>query len=256
MNLTNKQIREQARHLLDDNVFGKDWLKSVLTLTITAAIGSAIVSAAATVTSIIVTLISSLLLAFLPDANELLISIIAYLVTYLAEVLVGFGIAGNMGIGIASVNLDLVRGDGHISIRKFLDGFRNFFDHFIIGFMVTLQIALWSMLFVVPGVYVALSYALVYHVKNDHPEYTWRDCLDESERLMTGNRWRYFKLVCSFFGWSFLSFFATCGVGTIWVTAYMETSIAIFHEQVKAEKDSLLPDSTDMGSTSPVIYGR
>ncbi len=256
MNLTNKQIREKARHLLDDNVFGKDWLKSVLTLAITFAIGSAIIYGAVFVTSLIVGLISSLLITIMPGANQLLIIFLSWLITLLVESLVGMGVSGNMGIGLAAVNIDLVRGEGHISIRKFLDGFKNFFDNFILGFMVTLQVSLWSLLFVVPGIYVALSYALVFHVKHDHPEYTWRDCLDESERLMTGNRWRYFKLIFSFWGWIIVSFFATCGVGTPWALAYMETSVAVFYEQVQAEKDSLIVDGNDMGSTSPVIYSR
>lgn len=112
------------------------------------------------------------------------------------------------------------------------------------------------MLFVVPGIYVALSYALVFHVKKDHPEYTWRDCLDESERLMTGNRWRYFKLNLSFIGWTLVGTLAFAGIGELWAVAYQQTSIAVFYEQVKAEKDSLILDGNDIGSTSPVVYSR
>ena len=52
MNLTNKQIREQARHLLDDNVFGKDWLKSVLTLALSFVVAYVIIFAAVAIISL------------------------------------------------------------------------------------------------------------------------------------------------------------------------------------------------------------
>ncbi len=256
MNLTNKQIREQARHLLDDNVFGKDWLKSVLTLALSFVVAYVIIFAAVAITSTLVGTIVGLLITVLPDAHEILLIVIAWFLVLLVETLVAAGIGGNISVGIASVNLDLVRGDGHISIKKFFDGFRDFVENFVLGFMCTLQITLWSLLFVVPGIYVALSYALVFHVKKDHPEYTWRDCLDESERLMTGNRWRYFKLNLSFIGWTLVGTLAFAGIGELWAVAYQQTSIAVFYEQVKAEKDSLILDVNDIGSTSPGVYCR
>lgn len=254
MNLTNKQIRERARHLLDDNVFGKDWLKSVITIALTLGLGYLIISGAVAITSTIVTLLTSLL-SLIPGANTTLIGIIAWLVVILVEALVTAGIGGNTAIGLAYVNLDLVRGDGSISIRKFLDGFRNFADHFMLGFMCSLQIALWSFLFIIPGIYVSYSYALAFHIKADHPEYHWRDCLDESERLMTGNRWRLFKLHLSFFGWIILGTLAFAGVGELWAVGYEQTSTAIFYEQVKAEKDNLM-DEYGMSTSGPVVYSR
>lgn len=254
MNLTNKQIRERARHLLDDNVFGKDWLKSVVTIFLTFALVCVIVYGAILVTTIVVGLLSALLVAILPGANQILISVIAWLVVALVELLVTAGISGNAAIGLAYVNLDLVRGDGSISIRKFLDGFRNFADHFMLGFMWSLQIALWSLL-IIPGFYVTYSYALAFHIKADHPEYHWRDCLDESERLMTGNRWRLFKLDMSFLGWALLGMMAFSGVGGFWAFSYQLTSRAVFYEQVKVEKDNLM-DEYGMSTSGPVVYSR
>ena len=254
MNLTNKQIRERARHLLDDNVFGKDWLKSVVTIFLTMALVFVIIYGAILVTALVVGLLSALLVAILPGANQTLITVIAYLVVVLVEALVGAGISGNAAIGLAYVNLDLVRGDGSISIRKFLDGFRNFADHFMLGFMWSLQIALWSLL-IIPGFYVTYSYALAFHIKADHPEYHWRDCLDESERLMSGNRWRLFKLHLSFFGWIILGTLAFAGIGELWAVGYEQTSTAIFYEQVKAEKDNLM-DEYGMSTSGPVVYSR
>ena len=38
MNISNSQIRARARYLLDDNIFGKDWLKSTLVSLLTFAV--------------------------------------------------------------------------------------------------------------------------------------------------------------------------------------------------------------------------
>ena len=48
---------------------------------------------------------------------------------------------------------------------------------------------LWSLLLFIPGIVKAYAYSMVYYVKADHPEYGWRECLDESQRLMTGHKW-------------------------------------------------------------------
>ena len=95
----------------------------------------------------------------------------------------------------------------------------------------------------------------VIDIKADHPEYHWRDCLDESERLMTGNRWRLFKLDMSFLGWTLLGMLAFSGVGEFWALSYQLTSRAVFYEQVKAEKDNLM-DEYGMSTSGPVVYSR
>ena len=101
--------------------------------------------------------------------------------------------------------------------------------------MYALQVFLWTLFFVVPGVYVAYSYALVFHIKKDNPDFRWKQCFDESERLMEGNRWRLFKLQVSHLGW-IIAGLAFVLVGAAWALPYLQTSTAIFYEDVKAEK--------------------
>ena len=79
------------------------------------------------------------------------------------------------------------------------------------------------------------SYSLIYYIKADHPEYGWRECLDESEKMMQGNKWRLFCLNFSFIGWILVGSLI-CGIGALWVSPYMQASTAVFYEELKREQ--------------------
>lgn len=231
MNLSNSQIRERARVLLDDNIFGKNWLKSiVVTLIMTGIIGCS--------SGVLVTLSNMFLLPILLKYLGGISVIFLYGIPILLDVielLVLNILIGPLSVGIASVHLDLVEGNGDIKIRKFFKGFDNFFDNFQIGFMYLLHTFIWTCVFIIPGIYVAYTYAMVFYVKHDNPEFRWQQCVDESERLMEGNRWRLFKLQLSFIGWYIVGAL-TCGIGTYWVSSYQQVSTAVFYEQLKDER--------------------
>ena len=78
---------------------------------------------------------------------------------------------------------------------------------------------------------------MAFYVKKDHPDYTWRECFDESERIMEGNRWKLLKLHCNFFGWILLGIFAFLGFGLLWVAPYISVSTAVFYEEAKKSKE-------------------
>ena len=52
---------------------------------------------------------------------------------------------------------------------------------------------------------------------------------------MKGNKWRYFLLALSFLGWILLGIL-TLGIGFFWITPYIETTIAAFYNDIKAQK--------------------
>lgn len=76
------------------------------------------------------------------------------------------------------------------------------------------------------------AYSMAYYIKLDHPDYGWKACIDESRRLMDGHKWEKFVLDLSFLGWIIVG--SLClGVGTLWVTPYMEATNAQFYEYVR-----------------------
>ena len=231
MYFSNKQIRAKARNLLDENIFGKDWLKSILLtvmmIVITYATGGVLFFAS---NEYVKPFLFNFINSFFPsEILELVLSIILSLI----DVLLLNILIGPIMVGMSAVHLDLVRGDGKIKIKKFFYGFGEFFDNFQIGFMYILHTALWSLLFIIPGIYMSLSYALVFFVKRDNPHYRWQQCFDESEMLMDGNRWKLVKLMFSCVGWFIVGTFAGFGVGCLWVYPYQNVSFAIFYDELK-----------------------
>ncbi|WP_225743139.1 DUF975 family protein [Marinilactibacillus sp. Marseille-P9653] len=94
---------------------------------------------------------------------------------------------------------------------------------------------LWSLLFIIPGVVKAYAYELSYYIYKDATEsghyLSPTDCITRSRELMDGHKGRLFILELSFTGWHFVGAF-TLGLGYLFITPYIETSKAIFYEDL------------------------
>ena len=230
MNLTNSQIRTRARHLLDDNIFGKDWLKSAFLSTVMLLFVISTGGSLFALFNFYITPFLMRLVALNPELNASAFPIVLRVVLEIVELLILAIPVGPILVGISSTHIDLVRDGGNIKITRFFAGFRGIVDNFQLGFFYVLNVVVWSCLFILPGIYVAYGYAMAFYVRKDNPTYTWRECFDESERIMEGNRWRLFKLHCNFFGWLLLGA-AFAGVGLLWVFPYASVSTAVFYEE-------------------------
>lgn len=196
MKISNSEIRAKAREALGSNIFERNWLMSIVAVLVVALISGFASSASCGIG------------------------------TYL--------IVGPLSVGLSFAFLKLVRHESDMELGSAFSGFNNFGQNLVLGIMHNLLVLLWSLLFIIPGIIKSYAYSMVYFVKADHPEYGWRECLNESEKLMKGNKWRFFCLNFSFIGWMFLSVL-TCGIGILWVNAYMQSASAVFYEEVKRE---------------------
>ena len=95
---------------------------------------------------------------------------------------------------------------------------------------------LWSLLFVIPGIYASYGYAMTPYILMENKEMTANEAIRASKELMNGNRFRLFCLEISFIGWALLALFLTAGIGFLWLVPYMEASFAAFYREIKAEK--------------------
>ena len=59
-----------------------------------------------------------------------------------------------------------------------------------------------------------------------------KEILTTSFQMMKGNKWRMFCMTMSFVGWILLASLS-CGIGMLWVTPYMEASLAAFYKELK-----------------------
>ena len=91
---------------------------------------------------------------------------------------------------------------------------------------------LWSLLFIIPGIVKAYSYAMTPYIVHDNPEMPVRECIRQSQRMMKGYKMKLFLLDLSFIGWILLGIISF-GIGLLWVRPYMETAHAKFYEELR-----------------------
>lgn len=109
---------------------------------------------------------------------------------------------------------------------------------FWISIGVTLVASIFSflgmLLFIIPGIIIALSYSMVYFVIVDNPELGVMDALRKSKKIMNGHKWEYVVLNLSFIGWYILSYF-TFGILLLWLAPYIMVTTANFYNNIKEE---------------------
>ena len=103
----------------------------------------------------------------------------------------------------------------------------------VLGLLYTIFIALWSLLFVIPGIVKSYAYSMAFYLKTEHDDWDWKKCLDESQRLTSGHKMELFILDLSFIGWYIVGSLAL-GVGTLWVSSYHELTKINYYEQLSA----------------------
>ena len=191
----NKELRRRARQTLGNNIFSNEWIFALLVLAI-----------AGTIIGITSTFIVGLLVVGVVN-----ISVNKYFLS-----------RSRNKIRYDNVN---VLGDG---LKIDLAG------NVVLGLLETFLILLWSLLLIIPGVIKSYAYSMAYFVKIDNPNYTAKQALDESERLMKGNKMKLFLLDLSFIGWAFLGVLCL-GVGTLWVNTYIKATYTEFYRDLVGE---------------------
>ena len=63
------------------------------------------------------------------------------------------------------------------------------------------------------------------------------EVVDESKKMMTGNRGKLFILELSFIGWMILTAF-TLGIGYLWLLPYMYVALVCFYENLLGKNNS------------------
>ncbi|MGN1347962.1 MAG: DUF975 family protein [Acutalibacteraceae bacterium] len=147
-------------------------------------------------------------------------------------------VSGPLAYGAAKLFLKQARDNEPMVIEDVFCGFKeDFKELFLIHFISSIKASLWGLLFIVPGIVKGLAYSMSYYIKADNPDYSWRECLSESEKIMNGHKGEFFVLQLSFIGWDIVGFIC-CGIGMYWVMSYENATAAHFYESIK-EADNL-----------------
>ena len=128
----------------------------------------------------------------------------------------------------------LLQGDREIPTNMYKIATKGYWHKVWGMFLMSVFIFLWSLLFVIPGIIKAFSYAMTPYILEEHPELTANEAIDHSRAMMKGHKFDLFWLYLSFIGWGILCI-PTLGIGTFWLIPYMQTAQASFYEDVKAD---------------------
>lgn len=132
---------------------------------------------------------------------------------------------------------------------------------------MAVQIFLWSLLLIVPGIIAAIRYSMAPYYLADDPSIGASEALRRSKEAMAERKMNFFMLVVSFLGWTLLATMLQtylCEVnfvlGTVaglalqvWVAAYRNASVACFYRVVsqkggvRAAYDELFGQLDEMG---------
>lgn len=99
-------------------------------------------------------------------------------------------------------------------------------------FLIELFVFLWSLLFIIPGIVASYRYRMAPYLLADNPDIGIWEALGKSKEMMQGHKGELFVLDLSFIGWALLTIF-TCGIGTLWLTPYMEMTYVNYYDALR-----------------------
>ncbi len=101
-------------------------------------------------------------------------------------------------------------------------------------FLRRLYTALWSLLFIIPGIIKSYEYYMVPYILAENPNISSARAFELSKMMTNGEKLNIFVLELSFLGWQLLGILACC-IGNYFVTPYLEASFAELYEAMRAK---------------------
>lgn len=173
----------------------------------------------------------------------MLLVILLFILFLVLVLLVQFALYAALTFGYAKFMILFTRGE-KTDIALLFEPFRSkkLFKTVLITYLLkSLYIALWGMLFVIPGYFALYSYALTMFILAENPELKPSQALEKSKRIMQGHRAELFWLHCRFIGWGLLTLMSG-GIGLLWLYPYMMCTTINFYEKLKRRSAVVSPE--------------
>ena len=106
----------------------------------------------------------------------------------------GFVFGGIVLFGMTAIFLKSAKADERNWFKASLGGFGRPLGVAWLGFVLAVRIALWSLLFVVPGIVASYRYSQSWNLKVENPEWSAARCISESVKIMDGHKWQRFMM--------------------------------------------------------------
>lgn len=123
--------------------------------------------------------------------------------------------------------------DDRAQVNEITYGFDHSYKNIVTAlFHRDLQILLWALLFIIPGIYKKYQYRMVSYIMAEHPDMEYRSALQMSTDMMNGHKWNAFVLDLSFILWHILGTI-TCGIMEIfYVQPYQHLTDAALYRRL------------------------
>lgn len=128
-----------------------------------------------------------------------------------------------------------VRRGEEMPISSLFDGFGFVGKIVLLNLVMTVFVALWSILFIIPGIIAGYRYRFALYNLCENPELGVMDALNMSKAQTKGYKLDLFVLDLTFIGWSLLCGL-TLGILSIWIAPYIQQTDLGYFEAIKAEK--------------------
>lgn len=150
-------------------------------------------------------------------------------------------------IAASGYYLNHIRGFNPEWKSLYKEGIDNYGSYLVTGVLVNVFTVLWSLLFVVPGIIKAIAYSQAKYVIHDNPRLKGKEAIEISKRMTNGFKGDLFSMYLSFIGW-YILVGLTGGILSIYVTPYVETTSAMYYENLKRY-------SIENGIVAPEAFG-
>ena len=150
-------------------------------------------------------------------------------------------------IAASGYYLNHIRGFNPEWKSLYKEGIDNYGSYLVTGVLVNAFTVLWSLLFVVPGIIKAIAYSQAKYVIHDNPRLKGKEAIEISKRMTNGFKGDLFSMYLSFIG-LYILVGLTGGILSIYVTPYVETTAAMYYENLKRY-------SIENGIVAPEAFG-
>lgn len=150
-------------------------------------------------------------------------------------------------VAIAGYYLNHIRGFNPEWKSLYKEGFDRFGKYLATVLITEIITTLWTFLFIVPGIIKFYAYSQVKYIIHDNCNLNAKDARKMSEIMTNGFKSDLFVLDLSFILWYMLVACAA-GIASVYVTPYVETTKAMYYENLKK-------NAIDSGLISPESFG-
>lgn len=221
--MCSSDLRRRARESLAGN-----WGPAVLTAFVAGIFGSLLASSNVNIN--IDSDVVAELLGRMPRILLMYLSVVGSLASVIS--LAAFILGGVVQLGYAQYLLKQHDGQDR-SINDLFSQFDRFGQGFLQAFLCGLYTFLWALLFIIPGIVKAYSYAMTPFVMAEHPDMTAKEAINASKIMMDGHKWELFCLGFSFIGWNLLNAL-TLGIGSLFLNPYTNAAYAAFYRSISS----------------------